>query len=558
MNPGVTARIAPALAIAALLAASVLLRVTALDRGLPDERHHFSYHPDEYNVLRALGAMDPASLDFNPRYFHNPSLYYYLCGGTYELLARLGVMPTLRRSDFHERPRVVAGFYRTGRVLSVIAGLITIAMLAMHGLQRHGVVAAWVTGAVVAFSPAHMVMSQYMDVDVWLCLFAAAVVVMTTEAVARRSARHVVLAAGCAGLGMATKYNGVLLVAPILVAIWLQGRGRVRLVTVASLVGLCCFLIGAPYTILDWPGFLAGVRYVLHERVGQRWSGLGHGVWFPLTHAWTWLVGEGHLLATFVAIVVARRLPRRVELLPAILLVCATYAVAAASGTDYVRYSLPALPGLALLIGRLAARVDDSGRPARLPLAIISVGMAISAARLLALEGVILQTDPRDGADAFLARAAPSGTRVVVATEPYFFSPPILFTDYHYQGRSNSWRRTGRGLEVVNANWDSTVLLDGRTDLLVLSEYELTYPAAAGTTTARFLAEATAGTRFQEVARFDSPARLGPLSFEGALPEAGWAYTAEGAALLRDRRLPHDLKYLNPAVLVFRLATAPP
>ena len=94
--------------------------------GLPSEQHHFSFHPDEYNVLRVLGAMNPSSLDFNPQYFHNPPVYYYLCGGAYAVARLAGLLPPLDRSSLHTDPAGVAAFYRCGRLLSVACAVATV------------------------------------------------------------------------------------------------------------------------------------------------------------------------------------------------------------------------------------------------------------------------------------------------------------------------------------------------------------------------------------------------------------------------------------------------
>src|SRR5204863_667346 len=92
---------------------------------------------------------------------------------------------------------------------------------------------------------------------------------------------------------------------------------------------------------------------------------------------------------------------------------------------------------------------------------------------------------------------------------------------------------------------------------VVLSETELLYPAAPRSPTATLLATLLDPDAFIEVARFDRPVTVLGLALEEPLPPAGTWYSPAATARLRDRRLPHDLKYLNPAVLVLEPADAP-
>jgi hypothetical protein len=536
-------RAAPAWLLIALLVA-LAPRTFALDWGLPDATHPYSFHPDEYNVPRALAAMDPARLDLNPRYFHNPTLYYYLCGAGHAALRSLGIVGPLDRLTWHRRPADVARFYRLGRLLSAVAGAATAVVVAAWAGRVAGRRAAALAAALAAAAPAHVVLSHYMDVDALLGLLGAATLLACDRVLTAPGAVPALVAGAAAGLAVSSKYNGVLLLLPLALAVVLgPAPGRPRRLVLALATAAAAFLVATPYAVLDWPAFRDGVAWVARERVGGRWTDLGHGPLFPLVRTWPWLFGELALaLAAWGGLRAWRRHRRRFA--PALLLLAATYLSVAWTGTDYVRYSVLALPPLAL-----AAALTPLDRPWALGLALVAVlGQVARTAPLLAL---LAAPDVRVEASRWLEREVPPGATVVVPREPYFHSPPRLFVDYFYRGRSPAWREPQPRFLVENAGWDPVRLDRPDAGLVVLSEHEMLYPAQADGSTARFLERLLdGGSSYREVARFDRPATLFGVPLEARLPGPGWRYRPAAAAALRDRRLPHDLKYLNPAVLV--------
>jgi 4-amino-4-deoxy-L-arabinose transferase-like glycosyltransferase len=109
--------------------------------------------------------------------------------------------------------------------------------------------------------------------------------------------RGIWLVAGAAtvGLAAATKYNGAYaLVLPVIAAAALPGHigRRIGYAVAAMFISVTAFLLAAPYTVLDLPGFLnafgalsqfyqhrpfseGGAIYIAHVRIAVGWIGLG-------------------------------------------------------------------------------------------------------------------------------------------------------------------------------------------------------------------------------------------------------------------------------------------
>ena len=68
------------LILAAILLLAVFVRFYAIEWGVPGADQPRAYHPDERMAPLVLSRMVPAKNNFNPLYFINPSLQYYLYG----------------------------------------------------------------------------------------------------------------------------------------------------------------------------------------------------------------------------------------------------------------------------------------------------------------------------------------------------------------------------------------------------------------------------------------------------------------------------------------------
>jgi 4-amino-4-deoxy-L-arabinose transferase-like glycosyltransferase len=146
-----------------------------------------------------------------------------------------------------------------------------------------------------ALSPNHIRESHFALTDVPVTFFVAASLVLSLRAMETGRAIWLVSAAAVVGLAAATKYNGAYaLVLPVIAAAAMGGNiGRRAGYGVAAMaVSVVAFLLAAPYTVLDLPGFLNAFGalsrfysarpfadgasiYIGHMRVAVGWVGLG-------------------------------------------------------------------------------------------------------------------------------------------------------------------------------------------------------------------------------------------------------------------------------------------
>jgi len=239
--------------LALALAGAAVLRFWALGSGLP-------YMPgvDEPEVMdRAVRIIKTG--DFNPHFFDYPSLYIYVqvAVGVARFIA--GAI----RGQWASLAQFAASdAYLWGRAVTALAGTATIWILYLAGL-RWGARTAVLGATLLAVMPLHVRESHYVLTDVPVTLLVTLAFLLSLRAHEREKVGPFAIAGAAAGLAAATKYNGAIALVMPLIACWMTSVRPSRFVAALATVGafLGAFLIAAPYSVLDLPGFLNGFAH---------------------------------------------------------------------------------------------------------------------------------------------------------------------------------------------------------------------------------------------------------------------------------------------------------
>ncbi|MCB9833761.1 MAG: glycosyltransferase family 39 protein [Planctomycetes bacterium] len=279
MNGGVVRRW-PILAVVAL--AFVLRAMGAFDVALP-----YSFYGDEINnVERSVNFYDGrGGFDLNPHWFNKPALGYYLNFFTFGCRYLVGrhllgeyQSPADFGDDFLNYER--GPIYVIARLLQAFYGslgvLLTWRIGRRLGGERIGILAA----VFLCICPAHVTFSQVVKNDalasVFLCLSFLAIL----DVVERGRLRDHLLASAWIGLGFATKYTPLAMMAVLGLAHMLrprpEGSRAIAPGTTALGLGVCVLaaFVGSPYNFLDPTWASTNLSQVL-SHVGRMVFGAG-------------------------------------------------------------------------------------------------------------------------------------------------------------------------------------------------------------------------------------------------------------------------------------------
>jgi Dolichyl-phosphate-mannose-protein mannosyltransferase len=240
-----------------ILAVGLLLRVVAIDWGLPPATPEVaasgirsSYAFDESRLLASLARTDPSQLDFDPHFYRWGTLHLELVLGALEGAQAAGMFERPWREAFGRMvPGVFAKVYVTGRLVSVFADLVTVFLVFLLGVEAAGERAGLWAAALVAFSPGHLLQASQIRVDVTATTLVTLTVLLAVRT--NRAARpwNWFALGLAAGLAVSAKYSMLLIVGgAATIALW-ENASQSKAVRWALAGFPVGFLIGEPFVI---------------------------------------------------------------------------------------------------------------------------------------------------------------------------------------------------------------------------------------------------------------------------------------------------------------------
>ncbi len=329
--------------LALVLAVAFVLRVWGLSSGVP-----FAVGVDEPAIMApVLRIMKSGS--FNPHFFDYPGLAIYAHLAVASVRFMAGAMGGLWSSLAQVGP---ADFYMWGRAVTALVGTGTVLVIHQVGLRwgaRHALLAA----GLLAVMPLHVRESHYLLTDVPLTFFVALTLLLSLRAQERPSLSTFAWAGAAAGLAAGTKYNGlVALVMPLVAASAITSvpGSRLRRAIAATGASVAAFLLVAPFTVLDLPGFLEAFGHLaMHFR--PRSPALEPGWLLYLKHLLQALGWPGFLLAVSGMVLVGVRAvkgPGQTRAALTLVFVLLYFWLISRSNQLFGRYALPLVPMVCL------------------------------------------------------------------------------------------------------------------------------------------------------------------------------------------------------------------
>jgi hypothetical protein len=279
---------------------------------------------------------------------------------------------------------------------------------------------------------------------------------------------------------------------------------------------------------------------VVHVRTGHGLVFVGTGSGFVYHYTHSLLAGMGLplliLSTTGVVFAAVRRRAGEVALLS---FLAAYYIVIGMAEVRFARYTLLFLPVLSVFaagfsawgIGCLAKRSRPAGIAGAVILALVII---YTGAYSSAIDRIYAGEDTRDSAAAWIESNVPQGAGITFPTVPWFYTPPLS----PYFGALNPDDRYARALEMQHyrlivdkdREWDSDTLKESGWAVLSSFEYEDRLRIHDRTALDYFSA---LDRNYRLVRRF----RNEPSLFGIRVPVGV--------------KLPHDMSYASPEILVY-------
>ena len=413
-------------ALLGILALGLGLRLYGITAGLPGT----AFGDEQPVVHHAVGF---GTGDLNPHFFVYPALFMYLTAvvyGGYFLVGRaLGVFSSLTAFKVQffvdESP-----FFLLARLEVVVFAFMTLIVLFRLVRSAYGTTTALLATLFLAISPVHVLDSHVATTDVPMTFFVVVAWYYLDRLVTSDRWRDLVLASTAIGLGVATKYIPIVLLASLAVARWsapahaegwlarLRTLALDRKLWAGAGIAAAVLAIASPYNVLDFGNAWNDIRvYILQSQSPreQNRAVLARVLW---EHGVPWLIAMG--IGT--AVLIRHRRPRDLVGVTFAALFVGLMVARGYYATRYFSYLAPAMGalaaiGVAWLGGRSAERPRRWVGAACLVLVLVPP-LSATAAVLNRLSN----SSTRQLARAWVHANLPAGTAIVA--DPYLRLAP--------------------------------------------------------------------------------------------------------------------------------------
>lgn len=417
-----------------ILLAAVLVRIIGLDWYLPS-----TYEIDEHYTVRiALGFLKSGNL--NPGSFMWPSLYFYIQAIGYGLyyLWRLLAESIQSLSGLTQTE-----IFLVGRFTTALYGIGTVLFVYVVGQRMYSKRIGLISSLFLAFTLLHVRYSRLIRPDVPMVFFIILSFLCTYLIYEKGKTRYYVLAGIFAGLSIATKYGGAILVVPIFLAhlfrsleerktlLGILFDRRAFLTLLFIIIG---FFTGCPYGLLYFSSLLrTAIGWTSRglDRITINQPGEVSGWLYYITESLNRGMGQPLEIFSLAAVVYLIFRHRKKEIL-LLSFPLVYYLVMGRYLRHWDRYILPVVPFLviaaAILVEEIASRISRSESKQNLVIAALILGVILFPA-LRVTRYVHLMTKKGTGLQAkeWIEENIPPGSRIGYE----MYCPPISGYDRH-------------------------------------------------------------------------------------------------------------------------------
>lgn len=424
--------------ISSIFLIALFLRVWAVDYDLP-----YIYHPDEPGYIMISQNIFKTG-DLNPHFFNYPSLFFYINALAYVPYYLFGKLVGVLHSPNDIQPVItlIMGVTRApmpttvllGRAVTLCFGMGAVGLTYLVGKRITGRTAVGISAALmVAISPAHVWHSRLITPDTFVMFFSLATLLVTILIYQQGKTWQYIAAGICVGLTASSKYNGGLIILPLLIAHLLRyGKTAFKQPNLYLALLFCGigFFATTPYAILDSAKFLNDLKFEAQHYASGHAGMEGNALQWYLNYMWETGVGL-YLLAVVGLFYGAIRHPKETGLLSIFPVVYFTFISNFIVRND--RTFLPLAAFLFVLAAWLLIGLFDKVKtlPAeslRKPALAILTGLTLIAltqpiSRTIADARDLETVDSRETARNWIDNNLPSGAKVAVESYAPFVDP---------------------------------------------------------------------------------------------------------------------------------------
>ncbi|MFQ3550173.1 MAG: glycosyltransferase family 39 protein [Armatimonadota bacterium] len=534
---------------------AIVFRFYGLKWGLDPELHLFSYHPDEFLILGSAYMAVYTAKSLNPGFYNYPSLYIYLCA--IAIAVALFYFPF--KSDVGYEVYIITTF----RFVTALMGVGAVRLTYWAGCKFWNKQAGCMSAFILAILPLHVQHSHFATVDVPCTLFTAACLGGAALILNRGKHSDYIIAGLFAGLAAGTKYNaGSVYIAVILAHLLRENNpfiAKIRdsKIWISLAVLIVAFIISTPGSVLYFSSFKTGILYELaHSKEGHGlvFAGTGSGLIYHLKSSLFYGLGLG-VLITLIAGVFWAKFRNNKQAYVVLIFLLIYFMLLSFSEVRFARYMLPIFPAAALIVGWFITdclayiRDNCSKKIVIIYGAVISILVLSTLIFSTALISSLGNKDPRDIASVWIKENIQKNASIGIMEPPWFHLPPLSkdFGMGVLSQRIESANQTPYNIVIFSDYPNGEWYISNQPEWIILSDFDY-FDADRISKRKSKLSK----TQQEELNRVNASLDIVREKYELKKEFAG-NLNIFGIKLMNTENLPHDMKYTNPTIKIYRI-----
>lgn len=341
-----------------------LIRIAGIGWGLPNDKHHWSYHPDEPDIWIYSQSIKPAEGKFTPGFYNYGTFYLTLLSVSTDVVNGYGGGP--KAKDGSDEHLAIRNYHLAGRVISSLAGAGIVCLVFLILWRRTHPFGAIFGAAAAMFAPGLVIHSRFQTVDV-LATFLLTIGFLftlnsseardeTEEKLGFFKSNSAYLLAGLFfGLSAGTKYTGLLGLMALAVVCYRAKKWKEFAIGTATC--FLTFVVTTPGIVLDSAKFWRDFGYEMAH------TSQGHGLVFAGTvtgfiyHLINLGIGFGTILLLMGVVGLVRAgFKKHTWALALAAFAILYFVLIGRAEVKFLRYTFPLIPILACGAGWLFGR----------------------------------------------------------------------------------------------------------------------------------------------------------------------------------------------------------
>ena len=360
-----------------ICAISLFVNIYGIWWGLP-----MQWHPDE--IVLSVKSM-VANLDPNPHNFIFPSFHKYVIGivlSPYFIYLKL--TSDLVGGGICRAPFFITNIFLVSRLVSAVMGTLAVFMVYLIGKEAYNNKIGLISASFLACSMGFVSISHFATVDIPVTFWIVVSIFFFVKVIGSGKMKYYLLGGLFAGLASSTKYTALLLILPMFVSHFLYQKQKwhgdapfnifaketyLTLIKIlfhknflfGAVILMMGFIIGTPFSILDFSTFKKDMVFNLITRHGYKGFSGSDNSWVPFIFNLKIAMGLPLLLICTIGIVyliykIAKKernaLSKSKYTILLLSWIVPYYCIVGSWSDTPIRYIIPIIPPLTIFGGK--------------------------------------------------------------------------------------------------------------------------------------------------------------------------------------------------------------